>query len=112
MMWSPGTGRARPFVMAVSAGMRLNSHDDTPTGYSTSTHTGATCGHEADCSGAGPALWTQGDSASPRVARILIYLWSIVPRSRALRELSAEGVVRCAGRRRDATWEKTRVQSS
>jgi Fic family protein len=27
--------------------------------------------------------------------------------ARALRELSAEGVVRCVGRGRDATWEKT-----
>ena len=26
--------------------------------------------------------------------------------ARALRELSAEGVVRCVGRGRDATWEK------
>ena len=27
--------------------------------------------------------------------------------ARALRELNAEGVVRCVGRGRDATWEKT-----
>lgn len=32
---------------------------------------------------------------------------SVVRRSRALRELSAEGVVRCIGRGRDATWDKT-----
>lgn len=34
------------------------------------------------------------------------YRGTVVRRSRALRELSAEGVVRCVGRGRDATWEK------